>query len=177
MSFGKEIWHGIRQALRAGQYCCYYLWNTWLYVVFLHIRRGSTMLPMCPWEFHHCMYVTSSPRELTSCLLPGHICTNRLRFRRQLMWTPSPPPPPSKKWSSFRGLFFREQPSEPFREDSIESTVHEPFSDTDWWSAGWRKIILISLLYKETNIQQVFCLEVIVKIYIHIYIYMLLTYF
>lgn len=106
MSFGKEIWHGIRQALRASQYCCHYLWNTWLYVVFLHIRRGSTMLRMCPWEFHHCMYVTSSPRELTSCLLPGHICTNRLRFRRQLMWTPSPPLPPSKKWSSFRFVVF-----------------------------------------------------------------------
>lgn len=44
-----------------------------------------------------------------------------------------------KKWSSFRGLFFREQPSESFREDSGESTVHEPFSDTDWWCAGQRK--------------------------------------
>lgn len=37
------------------------------------------------------------------------------------------------------GFLFREQPSEPFREESIESTVHEPSSDTNWWSAGQEK--------------------------------------
>lgn len=47
----------------------------------------------------------------------------------------------------FSGLLFREQPSEPFREEAIESAVHEPFSDRNWWFAGQEKIFLISLLH------------------------------
>lgn len=50
------------------------------------------------------------------------------------------------------GFLFREQPSEPFREESIESTVHEPSSDTNWWSAGQEEnIFLIGLLYKKID--------------------------
>lgn len=47
----------------------------------------------------------------------------------------------------FSGLLFREQPSEPFREEPIESAVHEASSDRNWWSAGQEKIILIGLLH------------------------------
>uniref|UniRef100_A0A4W6DF44 TAFA chemokine like family member 1 n=1 Tax=Lates calcarifer TaxID=8187 RepID=A0A4W6DF44_LATCA len=40
-----------------------------------------------------------------------------------------------QKLSFFSGLLFQEQPSEPFREESIESVVHEPSSDRNRWSA------------------------------------------
>lgn len=44
-----------------------------------------------------------------------------------------------KKLSSFSGLLFREQPSEPLTEESIESAVHERSSDRNGWSAGQEK--------------------------------------
>lgn len=47
----------------------------------------------------------------------------------------------------FSGLLFREQPSKPLREESIESAVHEPSSDRSWWSAGQEKICLIGLVH------------------------------
>lgn len=71
------------------------------------------------------------------CVPPACICTHHFRFRRQLLW------PFSQK--SF--LLFREQPSEPFRKESIESAVHEPSSDRYWWSAGQEKVCLIGLLH------------------------------
>lgn len=75
------------------------------------------------------------------CHLPGHICTDHFRFKRQLMNILA-------KVVPFSGLLFREQPSEPFREESIESAVHEPSSDRNWWSAGQEKnIFLIVLLH------------------------------
>ncbi len=46
----------------------------------------------------------------------------------------------------FSGVLFREQPSEPFREELIESAVHEPSSDRGWWSAGHKEVFLIGLL-------------------------------
>lgn len=52
----------------------------------------------------------------------------------------------------FSGLLFGEQPSEPFREESIESTVHEPSSDTYWWSAGQEKIFLIGSLNNKIDV-------------------------
>lgn len=87
MPFGKEIWHGIRQALRADQYYCHFFVKYMILCCLSADLRGSTMLWMCPWESHHCMYVTLSPWELMGCLLSGHICTDYFRFRRQLMWT------------------------------------------------------------------------------------------
>lgn len=44
-----------------------------------------------------------------------------------------------KKLSSLSGLLFREQPSEPLTEESIESAVHERSSDRNGWSAGQEK--------------------------------------
>lgn len=53
----------------------------------------------------------------------------------------------TKKLSSFSGLLFREQPSEPLTEESIESAVHERSSDRNGWSAGQeKKVFMIDLL-------------------------------
>lgn len=73
----------------------------------------------------------------SGCLLSGRICTHHFRFRRQLLW------PFSQKSS----LLFREQPSEAFRKESIESAVHEPSSDRYWWYVGQEKVCLIGLLH------------------------------
>lgn len=46
-----------------------------------------------------CNIQAKSPWEFMGCLLPGHICTDHFRFRRQLMWTFL------LKSSSFQGCF------------------------------------------------------------------------
>lgn len=46
----------------------------------------------------------------------------------------------------FPGLVFGEQPSEPFKDEAVESAVHEPSSDRNWWSAG-QEITMIGWIY------------------------------
>lgn len=84
-----------------------------------------------------CNIQGKSPWELVGpSVLPGQICANRFRFRRQTLTF-------LQKMSLFSWLLFRKQPSEPFREESIESVVRETHSDRNWCSAGEENVCLI----------------------------------